>query len=47
MIYQGMTLWVTLKYGPDIWVPSSVMPTLPGKLFFVEALAGPLAPDVN
>ena len=33
MIYQGMTLWVTLKYGPDMWIPSSVMPQLPGKLF--------------
>lgn len=47
MIYQGMTLWVTLKYGPDMWVPSSVMPQLPGKLFFVKQLAGPLVPDVN
>ncbi|HUX20120.1 MAG TPA: glucosamine-6-phosphate isomerase [Spirochaetia bacterium] len=47
MIYQGMTLWVTLKYGPDMWIPSSVMPQLPGKLFFVAPLAGPLEPEVN
>ncbi len=47
MIYQGMALWVTLKYGPDMWVPSSVMPQLPGKLFFINALAGPLEPEVN
>lgn len=47
MIYQGMTLWVTLKYGPDMWIPSSVMPQLPGKLFFIKPLAGPLEPDVN
>jgi glucosamine-6-phosphate deaminase len=47
MIYQGQALWVTLKYGPDMWIPSSVMPQLPGKLFFVEALAGPLEAEVN
>jgi glucosamine-6-phosphate deaminase len=47
MIYQGMTLWVTLKYGPDMWIPSSVMPQLPGRLFFIKPLAGPLVPDVN
>lgn len=47
MMWQGMSLWVTLRYEPDIWVTSSFMPTLPGKLFFLEELAGPLAPDVN
>lgn len=47
MIYQGQSLWVTLKYGPDMWIPSTYMPTLPGKLMFVEALAGPLVPEVN
>jgi glucosamine-6-phosphate deaminase len=47
MNYQGQVLWVTLKYGPDMWIPSSVMPQLPGKLFFVKPLAGPLEPDVN
>ncbi|NLJ49625.1 MAG: glucosamine-6-phosphate isomerase [Candidatus Atribacteria bacterium] len=47
MIYQGMTFWVTLKYGPDMWIPSSVMPQLPGKLFYIKHLAGPLEPDVN
>jgi glucosamine-6-phosphate deaminase len=47
MIYQGMTLWVTLKYGPDMWIPSSVMPQLPGKLFYIKPLAGPLEPEVN
>jgi glucosamine-6-phosphate deaminase len=40
--WQGMSLWVTLRYGPDRWVPSSFMPTLCGRLFFVKALAGPL-----
>lgn len=47
MVYQGMTFWVTLKYGPDMWIPSSVMPQLPGKLFYIKDLAGPLEPDVN
>lgn len=47
MHWQGMSLWVTLRYGPDIWVPSSFIPTLPGKLFFINELAGPLTPDCN
>jgi glucosamine-6-phosphate deaminase len=47
MIYQSMALWVTLKYGPDQWIPSSVMPQYPGKLFFIKELAGPLEPEVN
>ncbi|NLJ41537.1 MAG: glucosamine-6-phosphate isomerase [Clostridiales bacterium] len=47
MMWQGMSLWVALRYGPDIWVPASFMPTLPGKLFFLEELAGPLGADVN
>jgi glucosamine-6-phosphate deaminase len=47
MMWQGMSLWVTLKYGPDIWVPSSFMPTLPGELFYLKELAGPLEPELN
>ncbi|NLV74842.1 MAG: glucosamine-6-phosphate isomerase [Chloroflexi bacterium] len=47
MQWQGLSLWVTLRYGPDKWVPSSFMPTLPGKLFFMRELAGPLVPDAN
>ncbi len=47
MMWQGMSLWTTLRYGPDIWVPSSFMPTLPGKLFFLKELAGPLEPECN
>jgi glucosamine-6-phosphate deaminase len=43
MQWQGMTLWMTLHYGPDRWVPSSFLPTLPGRLFFVKDLA--LGPD--
>jgi glucosamine-6-phosphate deaminase len=47
MQWQGLSLWVTLRYGPDMWVPSSFMPTLPGKLFFLKELAGPLIAECN
>lgn len=47
MQWQGMSLWMTLRYGPDMWVPSSFMPTLPGKLFFLGELAGPLEAECN
>lgn len=47
MQWQGMSLWMTLRYGPDMWVPSTFMPTLPGKLFFLRELAGPLTAECN
>lgn len=47
MQWQGMSLWMTLRYGPDPWVPSSYMPTLPGRLFFLQELAGPLVAECN
>jgi glucosamine-6-phosphate deaminase len=47
MQWQGMSLWVTLRYSPNRWVPSSFMPTLPGRLFFLEELAGPLEAECN
>lgn len=47
MQWQGTSFWMTLRYGPDPWVPSSFMPTLPGRLFFLQELAGPLVPDMN
>jgi len=47
MMWQGMSLWVTLRHGPSKWIPSSFMPTLPGKLFFLKDLAGPLAAECN
>lgn len=47
MMWQGLSLWTTLRYGPDPWVPSSYMPTLPGKLFYMRELAGPLVPELN
>ena len=47
MQWQGMSLWMTLRYGPTRFIPSSFIPTIPGKLFFVKELAGPLVPDIN
>ncbi len=47
MQWQGMSLWITLRHGPTTAITSSFIPTLPGKLFFVEELAGPLCADTN
>lgn len=47
MQWQGMSLWMTLRYGPDKSVTSSSIPTMPGKLFYMEELAGPLQADAN
>ena len=46
-MWQGMSLCVTLQYGPDPWIPSSYMPTMAGRLFFLKPLAGPLLPDAH
>ncbi len=47
MNWQGMSLWMTLRYGPTRFVTSSYIPTLPGKLFFLKELAGPLIAEAN
>lgn len=47
MQWQGLSFWTTLRYGPDVWIPSTFMPTLPGRLFFHRELAGPLMADCN
>ncbi len=47
MQWQGMSFWMTLRYTPTRFITSSFIPTIPGKLFFLEELAGPLCPDVN
>lgn len=47
MQFQGLSFWMTLRYGPDPWVPSSFMPTRPGRIFFVRELAGPLVAECN
>ena len=47
MTWQGMSLWMTLHHQPTPWIPSTFMPTLPGKLFYLSELAGPLEPECN
>lgn len=47
MMWQGMSLWMTLHHEPTPWIPSSFMPTLPGRLFYLRELAGPLVPECN
>ena len=47
MQWQGMSFWMTLRYGPCRYVTSSNIPTMPGKLFYMEELAGPLCADTN
>ncbi len=45
--FQGQSVWMTLRYGPDRWVPSSYMPTMAGRLFVIRPLAGPLVAEAN
>ena len=47
MQWQGLSFWMTLRYGPTRWITSSYIPTLPGKLFFHKELAGPLEAECN
>ena len=47
MQWQGMSLWMTLRYGTSRHITSSFIPTIPGKLFFLKELAGPLNPEAN
>lgn len=47
MQWQGMSFWMTLRHGPVKEITSSWIPTMPGKLFFMEELAGPLCADTN
>ena len=47
MQWQGMSLWMTLRYGKTPWITSSYIPTLAGRLFFLKELAGPLVAECN
>jgi glucosamine-6-phosphate deaminase len=47
MMWQGLSLWMTLRHQPTPWIPSSYMPTQPGRLFYLTELAGPLAAECN
>ena len=47
MGWQGMSFLTTLHYGPDMNITSSFIPTMPGKLFYLNELAGPLTAECN
>ena len=47
MQWQGLSLWMTLRHDPTPWIPSTYMPTQPGKLFYLSDLAGPLVAECN
>ena len=47
MMWQGLSLWVSLHHEPSPWIPASWMPTMPGRLFFLKGLAGPLEAECN
>jgi glucosamine-6-phosphate deaminase len=47
MQWQGLSLRMTLHHEPSPWIPSTYMPTLPGRLFYVKELKGPLVAECN
>jgi glucosamine-6-phosphate deaminase len=47
MQWQGLSLRMTLHHEPTPWIPSSYMPTLAGRLFYVRELAGPLEAECH
>ena len=47
MGWQGMSFLTTLHHGPDMHITSTFIPTLPGKLFYLKELAGPLTAECN
>lgn len=47
MQWQGLSLRMTLHHEPTPWIPSSFMPTLPGRLFYLKELAEPLVAECH
>src|SRR5215470_6029338 len=47
MQWQGLSLRMTLHHEPTPWIPSTYMPTLAGRLFYVRELAGPLVAECH
>lgn len=47
MMWQGMSFLVTLHHAPSKWIPSTWMPTMPGRLFYLKELEGPLEAECN
>jgi glucosamine-6-phosphate deaminase len=47
MQWQGLSLRMTLWHEPSPWIPSTYMPTLAGRLFYLQELAEPLLAECN
>lgn len=47
MQWQGLSLRMSLHHQPTPWIPSSYMPTLAGRLFFLQELQEPLVAECN
>lgn len=47
MQWQGLSLRMSLGHQPTPWIPSSFMPTLAGRLFYLRELAEPLVAECN
>jgi glucosamine-6-phosphate deaminase len=47
MQWQGLSLRMTLRHPPTPWIPSTYMPTLAGRLFYLQELAEPLIAECN
>lgn len=47
MQWQGLSLRMTLLHEPTPWIPSSYMPTLPGRLFYLSELGEPLTAECH
>jgi glucosamine-6-phosphate deaminase len=47
MQWQGLSLRMTLQHEPTPWIPSTYMPTLAGRLFYLQELAEPLVAECN
>jgi len=45
--WQSCSLCITLGHPPSPWLPSTWMPTMAGRLFFMRQLAGPLTPEAH
>jgi glucosamine-6-phosphate deaminase len=47
MQWQGLSLRMSLGHEPTPWIPSTYMPTLAGRLFYLQELAEPLVAECN
>jgi len=47
MQWQGLSLRMTLHHEPTPWIPSTFMTTLPGRLFYLQELRGPLTAECH